>query len=74
MSATEYSPHACQLTFDESTSCRYTLTEDTQTWVFAPKKGRDYLDYCTRHEQIEKRLKLCKDGTTTSDGDEVKEL
>lgn len=40
----------------------YTLTESKDEWVPHPaKKGdRAYLDYCTRHPQLEKRLKLCK--------------
>ena len=41
-----------------------------------PKKEspKAYLDYCTRHSQLEKRLRLCKDGSITKDGAEVKEL
>lgn len=53
----------------------YTLSEDLQTWVSTPTKGsKAYLDYCTRHQQLEKRLNMCKDGTITKDGTEVKEL
>jgi len=55
--------------------CEYTLSEDREQWVNKPTKGnKDYLHYCTRHPQLEKRLQMCKDGTITKDGDEVKEL
>lgn len=56
--------------------CDYTLSSDLQSWVNKrvdhPK--RSAYDYCTRHLQLEKRLTLCKEGTTTVAGDEVKEL
>jgi len=56
--------------------CEYTLSDDLQKWVDKPKKkgNRDYLDYCTRHAPLEKRLKQCMDGSITPDGSEVKEL
>mmetsp|Transcript_66765 Transcript_66765/g.176119 ORF Transcript_66765/g.176119 Transcript_66765/m.176119 type:complete len:95 (-) Transcript_66765:247-531(-) len=56
--------------------CEHTLSKDLQSWVNkAPKDGsKSWLDYCTRHAKLEKVLKLCKEGTITTDGSEVKEL
>ena len=47
--------------------CDYTLTEDLQKWN-DDAKNKHRTDYCSRHAQIEKRLRLCKEKMITNCG------